>query len=158
MNSHWFGPDVVGPDVIAPVMVFAIPIVAIAGGILASVVKTISAHRLMEAALRERMALIARGVDPSRIPPASLEGSLAGLWPLAEFARFRAQGLLIGGFVTLAAGAALGVFLLLVDSWSDGSWSVALIPVSIGVALIASGLIVWPRGHGRLAGTSSKVG
>ena len=55
-------------DVFVPFLVFAVPIVAIAGGILAGIIKTISRHRLMEVAVRERMALIARGVDPARIP------------------------------------------------------------------------------------------
>jgi hypothetical protein len=155
MQIHW-----IGPDVVAPVMVFAIPIVAVGGGILAGIVKTVSAHRLMEAAVRERMALIARGVDPARIPAVPLDAGLAGFgaWPLVEYARFRAQGLLIGGFVTLAGGLALGAFIGMMDGWDEGSWTFGLIPVAIGIALLLSALLVWPRGRETSPMTAPRVG
>jgi hypothetical protein len=130
--------------VVAPFMVFSIPIVAIVGGIIASVVKTLSHHRLMESALRERMALVARGVDPARL---GAEGDLgAPLLAYVDYARFRAQGLLIGGMVTLAAGLSFGAFVGLVDSWDSDGWLLAVVPVTIGLALIASAAVVWPRG------------
>ena len=64
-------------DLFVPFLVFAVPTVAIAGGILAGIIKTISAHRLMEAVVRERMALIARGVDPAKIPASAGGPSMA---------------------------------------------------------------------------------
>jgi hypothetical protein len=142
-------------DIIVPFLVFAVPIVAIAGGILARIIRSISAHRLMEVAVRERMALIARGVDPARIPGLSA-GAGFGLFPLLSFAdhsRLRAQGLLIGGFVTLMGGIAFGAFLGLTESWESREWTVALVPVSIGIALLVSGLIV--RAQGGDAGSSA---
>ena len=42
--------------VFVPMMIFALPIVAVAGGITAGIVKTISRHRLIELAQRERIA------------------------------------------------------------------------------------------------------
>ncbi len=140
-------------DVFVPFLVFAVPIVAIAGGILAGIIRNLSAHHLMAVAVRERMALIARGVDPARIPglPA---GAGSGLFPLLSFAdrsRIRAQGLLVGGLVTLLGGIALGVFLGLTGSWESREWTVALVPVSIGLALLLSSAIV--RAQGGAAGS-----
>ncbi len=135
-------------DVVVPFMIFAIPVVAIAGGILAGVVKTVSAHRLMEAAVRERMALVARGVDPSKIPPPG-DASLGGGWLMSSphYPRYRAQGLLIGGIATLAGSLAwLGVTAAL-HSWEDGEWGVAVVAGSVALALILSGLIIMPRGR-----------
>jgi peptidoglycan/LPS O-acetylase OafA/YrhL len=135
-------------DVFVPFLVFAVPIVAIAGGILAGIIRSISAHHLMEVALRERMALIARGVDPARIPGLSTGAGL-GLFPQLSFAdhsRLRAQGLLIGGLVTLLGGLALGAFLGLTESWESHEWTFALVPVCIGLALLVSSLIVRAQG------------
>ena len=135
-------------DIAVPFLVFAVPIVAIAGGILAGIVRSVSAHRVMEVAVRERMALIARGVDPARIPGLSARGDSA-LFPLLSFAdhsRFRAQGLLVGGLVTLLGGIALGAFLGLTESWESREWTAALVPVSVGVALLVSSAIVRAQG------------
>jgi hypothetical protein len=135
-------------DVLMPFLVFAVPIVAVAGGILAGIIRSLSAHRLMEVAVRERMALIARGVDPARIPglPA---GAGSGIFPLRSFAdhsRLRAQGLLIGGLVTLLGGIAFGAFLGLTEAWESREWTAALVPISIGVALLVSSAIVRAQG------------
>jgi hypothetical protein len=135
-------------EVFVPFLIFAIPIVAIAGGILAGIIRTVSSHRLLEVAVRERMALIARGLDPAHVPPLSGGGDPV-LFPLRSFAdhsRFRAQGLLIGGFVTLLGGIALGVSMGLTESWETREWTVALVPVSVGIALLVSSLIVRSQG------------
>ncbi len=142
---HWLRDDVVGP-----LMVFAVPLVAIAGGILASVVRTLSHHRLMEAVIQERMALVARGVDPARLSAASRAAAgLPPLFSLDDFARHRAQGLLVGGFVTLVGGAAFALVVGILDAWDPESWAGGVIAGAIGLALIASGLVVWPRGSER---------
>ncbi len=141
-------------DVIVPFMIFAIPVIAVAGGIMAGVIKTVSAHRLMEAAVRERMALVARGIDPSKIPP---PGS-AWLMSLPDSPRYRAQGLLIGGVVTLAGSLAwLGV-VAAVGDWEDGTWGVAVIGASVALALIASAAIIWPRVREHAPGTAPHAG
>jgi hypothetical protein len=146
-------------DVFVPFLVFAIPVVAIAGGILAGIIRNLSAHRLMEVAVRERMALIARGVDPARIPGSSASlGS--GLFPFRSFtdhSRFRAQGLLVGGLVMLLGGIALGVFLALVDCCTSRDWTVALVPVSIGIALLVSSLIVRAQAGDGTSSAPSRV-
>jgi len=149
----------VDEDVFVPFLVFAIPIVAVAGGILAGIIRNVSAHRLMEVAVRERMQLIARGVDPARIPGLA-GGAGAGLFPLLSFAeqsRLRAQGLLIGGLVTLLGGIALGAFMALTESLESREWTVALVPVSVGVALLISGAIVRAQGGDGTRSTTSRA-
>jgi hypothetical protein len=148
-------------DLYVPFMVFAIPLVAIAGGILASIIKTISSHRLMESVVRERMALIAKGVDPDRIP-AIVAGALRGSSPrsMHDLTRLRAQGLLVAGFVTLAGGASFAIVARALGSleWDGGDWSLGVVAASIGLALILSGVIIWPRGRQPHDAASSRAG
>jgi hypothetical protein len=135
-----------GPDVFVPFLVFSIPIIAIVGGITAGIVKTISRHRLIELAQRERIAMIERGLDPSKLPPLPLS-EIAADSPLVsetEYARRRSQGLMIGGLVTFAVGISLGVLLYNVAD-EAGVWSVGLIPVAIGIALLMSAFFVRPK-------------
>ena len=136
----------IGPDVFVPFLVFSIPIIAIVGGITAGIVKTISRHRIIELAQRERIAMIERGLDPSKLPPLPLS-EIAADSPLvseAEYARRRSQGLLIGGLVTLAVGISLGVLLYNVAD-EAGVWAVGLIPAAIGIALLMSAFFVRPK-------------
>ena len=146
-------------DLFMPFLVFAIPCVAIAGGILAGIVKTVSAHRLMEMVVRERMALIARGVDPARITVAA-GGALGGstLLSMREATRLRAQGLLVAGFVTLAGGASFAVVAYALDSWEGGDWGLGVVAASIGLALLLSGAIIWPRGRDAEPGMATHGG
>jgi len=145
-----FAFDGFGPDVFVPFLVFSIPIIAIVGGITAGIVKTVSRHRLIELAQRERIAMIERGLDPSKLPPLPL-GELEEASPLmspADSARRRSQGLMVGGLVTLAVGLSLGVMLYFVADAGQGEhgiWAVGLIPGAIGVALLLSALLVRPK-------------
>ena len=141
-----FAFDGFGPDVFVPFLVFSIPIIAIVGGITAGIVKTVSRHRIIELAQRERIAMIERGLDPSKLPPLPI-GEIAEATPLVsqtEYARRRSQGLMIGGLVTLAVGISLGVLLYNVAD-EAGVWSVGLIPGAIGVALLISAFLVRPK-------------
>lgn len=132
-------------ELLVPLAALAIPIVAIAGGLAARVIRTVSAHRLLEAAVQERIALIAHGVDPARIPGAS---PLAGTWRMgaADYDRHRAQGLLVWGFALLAGGVSFALVTGWLDSWVDGDWPVGVVAASIGAALLLGGAIIWPRG------------
>jgi hypothetical protein len=137
-----------------PFMIFAIPIVAIVGGITAGIVKTMTDARMMENAQRERMAAIQRGIDLDKLPPLPVIGGggmdvLAGFNPYAA-QRHRAQGLLIGGVITLFAGLGIATFLYFMVDGSDGDrvWAVGIIPVFVGMALLLSSWIVWPRRSG----------
>ncbi|HVP15142.1 MAG TPA: DUF6249 domain-containing protein [Terriglobales bacterium] len=150
-----------GPEVVAPILVFAIPIIAIAGGITAGIVKTISRHRLIELAQRERIAMIERGLDPSKLPPLPIDPEVAASpqWSAVDYARRRAQGLMIGGAVTLAVGISLGVMLYYVAD-EKGVWAVGVIPSAIGLALLISGFLVRPRSSqfGSGSGAPPRVG
>lgn len=145
---------IIDPEVILPIMIFAIPIVAIVGGITAGIIKQMSEARLIENSQRERMAAIQRGIDISQLPPLPLPGQtapemLAGFNPVAA-QRHRAQGLLIGGVITLFGGFGLGLFLYFItgSNYGDGDavWAVGILPVFIGVALLLSSWLIWPKG------------
>ncbi len=141
-----FALDGFGPDVIVPFLVFSIPIIAIVGGITAGIVKTVSRHRIIELAQRERIAMIERGLDPSKLPPLPIS-EIAEATPLmsqADSARRRSQGLMIGGLVTFAVGISLGVLLYNIAD-EAGVWSVGLIPTAIGIALLISSILVRPK-------------
>jgi hypothetical protein len=129
-------------DLLVPLAALAIPIVAIAGWLLAGVIRTISAHRLVEAAMRERVALVARGVDPGRLPTV-----VAGMrMDAAGYDRFRAQGLLVWGLALLAGGVSFALVAGTLDAWTEGDWPLGVVAASIGAALLLGGAIIWPRG------------
>ena len=110
---------------------------------------------MLELAQRERIAAIERGVDPAKLQP--LDASLLdrdesfGFSDRAHSSLRRAQGLMIGGLVTLFAGIGVSLFLRLMmhdHSGEDRSaWAVGLVPGFIGIALLISAGIVWPRGN-----------
>src|SRR5882672_4501017 len=139
------------PDFIVPLLIFSIPIFAIIGGITAGIVKMAGQQRMLELAQRERIAAIERGIDPSKLPPfpivAQELGSL-GLTPF-EAAKRRAQGLTIGGLVTVFGGVGVVVFLRLTAT-KEAVWAAGLVPIFVGTALLLSALLVWPRnGHSK---------
>ena len=131
-------------DLLVPLAALAIPLVAIAAGALAGLARTISAHRLLEAAVQERVALIARGVDPERLPAV---GALGGSrMDLVGYERYRTQGLLVWGGVLLVGGVAFSLVVGALDTWSAGDWPLGVVAAAIGLALLLSAAIVWPRG------------
>jgi hypothetical protein len=143
-----FAFDGFGPDVFVPFLVFSIPIIAIVGGITAGIVKTISRHRLIELAQRERIAMIEHGMDPSKLPPLPMSelANDASIMSPADDGRRLSQGLMIGGLVTFAVGISLGVLLYNVAGGAEGgTWSVGLIPAAIGIALILGAFLVRPK-------------
>jgi hypothetical protein len=153
MNADW----------IVPLLIFSVPIVAIAGGIVAGIVRSIGQQRMLEMAQRERIAAIERGIDPAKLPPMPQivqEVSTLGFSPY-EAAKRRAQGLTIGGLVTLFAGLGMIAFFSISRIEHDNKlWSMGLIPAFVGVALLISAWIVWPKNgdvprHGGGAGPSA---
>jgi hypothetical protein len=142
-------------EIVVPMLVFSIPIIAILGGIVSSIVRSAGRQRLIELAQRERIAAIERGIDPSKLPPPpSLDETFPGLTEGSQ--KSRAQGLLIGGLVTVFGGFGITAFLLLLNPSVDENqrvWAVGLIPMTIGVALLLSAWLVWPRGNGAASGS-----
>ena len=135
-----------------PFMIFSIPIIAIIGGITSGIVKTLTEAKMIENAQRERLAALQAGIDIEKLPPLPTLGRssgemLAGFNPAAA-QKHRAQGLLIGGLITLFAGIGIAAFLNFMVDGADGdrAWAVGIIPALIGVALLLSSIIVWPRG------------
>ena len=137
-------------DVIVPMMVFAIPIVAIVGGITTGIIQMLGRQRLVELAQQERIAAIQRGIDPAKLAPLPMETGEPWIEPNAQMRR-RAQGLLVGGIVTLFAGVGVGAFLKLINPDTEHAvWAVGIIPVMVGIALLISAKLVWP-GDGNAA-------
>ncbi len=141
------------PELLIPPLIFAIPIIAITGGIISGIVKAAGRQRLIELAQRERIAAIERGIDPAKLPPLPALDEAADWMGRPYGARYRSQGLLIGGLITLFAGAGIMTFLLILkpDGGDHPVWAVGLIPAFVGVALLLSAWIVRPR-NGEAAG------
>jgi hypothetical protein len=138
-------------SILIPVMIFSIPIVAIVGGIISGIVKTLGRQRLVELAARERIAAIERGVDPTKLPLVTAAAvdtdDDAAPFPRPGGARRRAQGLLIGGVVTLFTGVGVTTFLMLLDpNGGEPVWAAGLVPSFVGAGLLLSAWLVWPRG------------
>jgi hypothetical protein len=149
-------------DTVLPIMVFSIPILAIVGGIVAGIVKTLGRQRLAELAQRERIAAIERGIDPAKLPamPGILDADddLARLYMTpAERSQKQYQGLMIAGIITLAAGAGFMAFLSILAG-GERAWAVGLVPVFVGVALLLSAWLVKPRGNGAGHGAPPRAG
>jgi hypothetical protein len=134
-----------------PIVALAIPIVAIVGGITAGIIRTLGRQRLIEMAQRERIAAIERGVDPSKLAPLPVIAldDEPETWTTNQYDRDRrrAQGLMVGGIVTLAVGLGLMLFLNIIEEHED-VWAVGIVPAMIGVALLLSSFLVRPRGNG----------
>ncbi len=128
------------------VVLFAIPAIAIIGGIVSGIVRTISRQRIIELAQRERIVAIERGIDPSKLPPLPTLGDEDAFGPEAALrrARHRSQGLMVGGIITLAVGFGLMVLMLLMEP-HDNKWAAGIIPTFVGIALLLSSWLVRPR-------------
>ena len=134
-----------------PIVALSIPIVAIIGGITSGIIRTLGRQRLIELAQRERIAAIERGVDPAKLAPlpvAALDDE-PETWNMSAFDRDRrrAQGLMIGGIVTLAVGLSLMAFLNFMEDHGN-AWAVGIIPASVGFALLLCSFLVRPKGNG----------
>jgi uncharacterized protein DUF6249 len=132
----------INPDEFISIFAMAIPIVAIVGGITVAVVRTIGQQRIAELAHRERIAALERGVDPSKLPPPPVidYGHAYGTYnPMRRY-----HGLMIGGIVCTLAGIGIAVFLGVLET-EKNAWSVGLIPVAVGIALLLSAAVIKPR-------------
>jgi hypothetical protein len=121
----------------------AIPIIAIIGGITLAIVRTVGQQKIAELERRERIAAIERGVDPATLPPPMAVGGYENGNGWGSRTR-RAHGLMIGGLVTVAMGFSLMILLRSVEPGKD-HWVIGLMPLFIGLALLLSARIVWPK-------------
>jgi len=132
------------PDDFWMIAVFTIPLVAIIGGITMGILRVQGQQRLAELARRERIAMIERGMDPDKVAQAN---DLESLDPygVGNGRLRRAHGLMIGGLVLIAVGIGLMALLQQVEP-SKSHWVLGLMPFLIGLALLLSSRIVWPKG------------
>jgi hypothetical protein len=145
-----------GRDLLGTVFMLTIPVIAIIGAFTVAIVRIVTEHRREELAQRERIAAIERGIDPSKLPSLGVGNGGGGVaydrWGHRNgYSLRRAQGLMIGGLVTFASGIGIAMFLWGVDS-DHHVWAAGLIPMLIGVALLAGAAVIWPRGNGAAPG------
>jgi hypothetical protein len=136
------------PTDLMPYFILIIPIVAISGGVIHGIVKTVGRQRLAELAQRERIAAIERGIDPSKLPPFIPPGGDPHE-PGLTFAHRQlrtAQGLKIGGIITIAVGVGMGG--PLVAMHEERGWLPGIVLLCIGLALLISARIIRPIGNG----------
>jgi len=68
----------------------------------------------------------------------------------------RAHGLLIGGLILLAIGLGVSVVFAFVEP-DKSNWIAGVVPGFVGVALLISSRIVWPK-EGERSGAAGKPG
>jgi hypothetical protein len=101
--------------------VFLIPIVAIAGGIMVAIVSTITKGRVRELEIRERIAMIERGmVPPPEADPAGFERSLRSVEGMQR--RHSRGGHRNSGIIVMS----IGFGLMLLISFSSGEVGVGI--------------------------------
>lgn len=128
-------------------IIFSIPILAIVGGTISGILKSVGQQRLLELAQRERMMAIERGIPPEKLPPLQFPASGELGLTFAQQQLRRSHGLMIGGLISLGIGMGMIVFLQMIPDAADKNvWGVGLVPAFVGVACILSGWIVRPRG------------
>ncbi|HET9251501.1 MAG TPA: hypothetical protein VFP58_05230 [Candidatus Eisenbacteria bacterium] len=127
---------------IGKIMAIFIPILVVVGGITLAIVRVITQARLEELARRERIAAIERGADPEKL--AVIMGAATDSYSMGDSRLKRAHGLLIGAFILMAFGVGLSILGYTLEP-RESHWVMGLLPILIGVALLASSLVVWPR-------------
>lgn len=115
-----------------PVMIFMIPITAMLGGFVYLITRTLSRARLRELEIRERIAMIERGLVPApEADPRGFERAMAQhdrVTLRKTPARFRAAGIIIMG---------LGMALMVLISFAGGEPGAA---IGVGGAIVIMGL------------------
>lgn len=131
-----------------PLIALLIPIIAISGGIIHGIVRTVGRQRLAELAQKERIAAIQQGIDPSKLPPLMTPGGDPHDMGLTFEQRQRrsAQGLMIGGIITTAVGFGIAIPLLVMNE--PEGWIPGAVLLSIGLALLLSAWIIRPKANG----------
>jgi hypothetical protein len=134
-------------EVFMVILVFSIPIVAIVGGVVSGIVKSLGQQRLLEMAQRERMMAIERGIPPEKLPPIQFPPEMLGGGLTFEQTQLRrSHGLMIGGLITAAIGIALVLmFQLIPDAAEQNVWAAGLVPLFVGIACLIGAVIVRPR-------------
>ena len=144
-------------------LLLCVPLLAIVGGVVAGIVKTVTQQRQIELVQRERIAAIERGLDPSKLPPlgplAPSEDVLSSLLlSPTERARRQSQMLMIAGVITFSVGAGVMTLFAITEDQGD-AWAIGIVPIAVALGLLVSAWLVRPRGNGSGgAGTPSSAG
>lgn len=128
---------------VAKIFAIFIPIIAVVGGITLAIVRVFTQARLEELARRERIAAIERGADPEKL--AAIVGPAGDSYSLGNSRLRRAHGLLIGSFILMAVGLGLSLLFYFFEP-RKSHWVIGTLPILVGMALLASSVVVWPRG------------
>jgi len=124
---------------------FVIPVVAICGGLLVAIVGTISKARIRELEIRERIAMIERGmVPPPERDPGEFEHRMRAIDRVQRrdaSPRFRA-----GGIMTMSVGFGLIMLLWFVGAEREGIGVGGFI-VIIGLGLLVNSLFNRPPSY-----------
>lgn len=124
-------------------LLFIIPIIAVVGGMTMGIIRTIGNQRMAELARRERIAAIERGVDPDKLPPVvGVEGYDDTGYGNGRLRR--AHGLMIGGFIMIAAGIGLSILFYAMEP-HERHFVIGFFPMLIGAALLLSSRLIWPK-------------
>ena len=123
---------------------FVIPVVAIAGGLLVAIISTISKGRIRELEIRERIAMIERGlVPPPETDPSTFERRMDAVDRLQQRLvagpRFRA-----GGIMVMSVGFGLMMLLWFVGVERE-SIGIGGFLVIIGLGMLVNSLFSRPR-------------
>jgi hypothetical protein len=124
---------------------FMIPIVAIAGGLLVAIIGTISKARIRELEIRERIAMIERGlVPPPEKDPEVFEHRMQAIDRVQR--RDQAPRFRSGGIMTISVGLGLMMLLWFVGAEREGIGIGGFI-VIIGLGLLVNSLFSRPSSY-----------
>lgn len=128
-------------SVIATILILGTPAAAVVGGIVAGILRMLGRQRLIELALRERIAAIERGIDVRLLPPLPLP--IENAQSQRDSVRRKAQGFQIGGLLTLGIGLGL-IFMLSFLPHGQGrdAWGIGFVPTFLGIALLLCARVV----------------
>jgi hypothetical protein len=122
---------------------FLIPIVAILAGCTVAIVGTLARNRVRELEIRERIAMIEKGlVPPPEVDPRGFERAMARQDRQSLQARYRPYGRhRRGGITLIGVGLGLMVLITFVDSNPRDGIGVGGFLVIIGVAFLINGML-----------------
>jgi len=124
---------------------FVIPVVAICGGLLVAIVGTISKARIRELEIRERIAMIERGlVPPPEKNPEVFEHRMQAMDRVQR--RDHAPRFRSGGIMTISVGLGLMTMLWFVGVEREGVGIGGFI-VIIGLGLLVNSLFSRPQSY-----------
>jgi hypothetical protein len=131
-------------DLIVP-LVLSLVVLNVLGAIIGALMKLRGRQKRMELLQRERIAAIERGIDPANLPdlqePLSTTGGFDPSFAPGERDRRRAQSFTLAGILTLSIGVGGSLFFLVVEEHGE-AWTIGIIPIFLGIALLICGRLV----------------